>query len=93
MAANDEGNNGARKSSSSPVKKKARGTTQLKDLVACHKHQKEPLRIEFDADMNPTGPEQDKFISYIGHLSQTKVGLQYANWKQIDKEQKKMIWE
>ena len=57
MAAKDEGNNGAGNSGFSPVRKKARGTTQLKDLVARHKHQKEPLRIEFDVDMNLTGPE------------------------------------
>ncbi|KAI9083827.1 hypothetical protein K1719_034085 [Acacia pycnantha] len=93
MAANDAGNSDSSNSSSSPqspVGKKGRGPTQLKGLAA--RRVGGLVRIVFDDDLNPTGPEEDRFVSYIGYLSKTHVGLKFSNWREVDEKTRGMIW-
>ncbi|KAI9078215.1 hypothetical protein K1719_039829 [Acacia pycnantha] len=92
MAGNDEGNSGSGSSSSSPVRKKVRGTTELKGLRARRKNQKESVRIQLDADQNPIGPEENRFVSYIGHLGRRYVGLKYDRWRNVGDEMRDHIW-
>ncbi|KAI9078676.1 hypothetical protein K1719_039356 [Acacia pycnantha] len=92
MAANDAGNSDSSSSSSlpqSPVGKKGRGPTQLKGLTA--RRVRGPVRIEFDDDLNPIGPDEDRFVSYIGYLSRTHVGINIPNWRKVDQTTRDMI--
>ncbi|KAI9079318.1 hypothetical protein K1719_038719 [Acacia pycnantha] len=93
MAANDAGDSDSSSSSSlpqSPVGKKGRGPTQLKGLTA--RRVRGPVRIEFDDDLNPIGPDEDRFVSYIGYLSRTHVGINIPNWRKVDQTTRDMIW-
>ena len=67
MATLNERNTSAGSSSGSPIRKKARGSTKLRLLIARHQDQREKVHVDFDVDLNPIGPEEDRFISYVGY--------------------------
>ncbi|KAI9126092.1 hypothetical protein K1719_003510 [Acacia pycnantha] len=62
-------------------------------LVARHQEQRERLHVDFDANMNPIGAEEDRFISYLGYLARSKVRIVYPNWKLVPQKTKEMIWQ
>ncbi|KAI9075066.1 hypothetical protein K1719_042964 [Acacia pycnantha] len=72
-----------------PVVKRVRGSTQMGALVARHEQQRERLHVDFDADKNLTGDEEDKFTSYVGYLARSKVCIVYATWRMIAEELEK----
>ena len=43
-----------------PVGRKGRGSTHMGALIARRENQKKRLHVEFDANMNPIGPEDRK---------------------------------
>ena len=78
----------------SPVKKKVRGSTKLRSLVARHgEQQASRVHVEFDDDLNLLGPDGDKFISYVGFLGRSKVSILIPTWREVSKDTKAMIWE
>ncbi|KAI9081411.1 hypothetical protein K1719_036557 [Acacia pycnantha] len=75
------------------IVKRVRGSTKLRELVERHEEQRERVHVDFDDDMNPIGDEEDRFISYLGYLARSKVGIQYPNWKLVPPETKERIWQ
>ncbi|KAI9111948.1 hypothetical protein K1719_017638 [Acacia pycnantha] len=75
-----------------PVVKRGRGTTTMGALVARCQNQKKRLHVEFDADMNTIGKEEDNFISYLGYLARSKVPIVYSSWKLVPQKTKELIW-
>ncbi|KAI9126561.1 hypothetical protein K1719_002157 [Acacia pycnantha] len=61
-------------------------------LIARHDSQKKRLHVEFDANMNPIGQEEDNFISYLGYLARSKVRIVYSHWKLVPPKAKELIW-
>ncbi|KAI9084929.1 hypothetical protein K1719_033102 [Acacia pycnantha] len=55
-----------------PVEKRVRGSTKMGASVACYQEQRERLHVDFDANMNPIGTEEDIFISYLGYLARNE---------------------
>ncbi|KAI9074344.1 hypothetical protein K1719_043716 [Acacia pycnantha] len=58
-------------------------------LVARHEQQRERLHVDFNANNNPIGKEEDKFISYIGYLARSKVHIVYSDWWMMAEELEK----
>lgn len=75
-----------------PIMKKVRGSTKMGDLVARHDKQKEKLHVDFDANKNPIGDQEDKFTSYVGYLARSKVRIVYATWRSVPQKTKELIW-
>lgn len=73
-------------------KKRGRGSTKLKKLTLHHGTDKK-LHVEFDDDKRPIGPDGDRFISYIGLLARSKVGILFPRWKLVPQATKDMIWD
>ncbi|KAI9124009.1 hypothetical protein K1719_005309 [Acacia pycnantha] len=61
-------------------------------LIARRDSQKKWLHVEFDANMNPIGKEEDNFISYLGYLARSKVRIVYSHWKLVPPKAKELIW-
>ncbi|KAI9077158.1 hypothetical protein K1719_040864 [Acacia pycnantha] len=61
-------------------------------LVTRRQNQKKRLHVEFDADMNTIGKEEDSFISYLGYLARSKVPIVYSSWKLVPQKTKELIW-
>ncbi|KAI9085573.1 hypothetical protein K1719_032416 [Acacia pycnantha] len=61
-------------------------------LIARCDSQKKRLHVEFDANMNPIGKEEDNFISYLGYLARSKVHIVYSHWKLVPPKAKELIW-
>ncbi|KAI9090417.1 hypothetical protein K1719_028752 [Acacia pycnantha] len=61
-------------------------------LIARCDIQKKRLHVEFDANMNPIGKEDDNFISYLGYLARSKVRIVYSHWKLVPPKAKELIW-
>ena len=93
MVALDEGNTGAGNSGGSPIRKKARGSTKLRPIVTHCEEQRGKVHMDFNADLNPISTEENRFISYIGYLSRSKVDILWPNWKEVPTDMKAMIWE
>ena len=66
-----------------PVARKGRGSTHIGALIARRDSQKKRLHVEFDGNMNPIGPEEDNFISYVGYLARSKVCIVFSHWKLV----------
>ncbi|KAI9128869.1 hypothetical protein K1719_000352 [Acacia pycnantha] len=75
-----------------PVVKRVRGSTKMGDLVARHEKQREKLHVDFDANKNPIGDQEDKFTSYVGYLARSKVKIVYATWRLVPQKTKELIW-
>ncbi|KAI9116821.1 hypothetical protein K1719_012187 [Acacia pycnantha] len=75
-----------------PVVKRVRGNTKMRDLVARHEKQWEKLHVDFDANKNPIGDQEDKFTSYVGYLARSKVHIVYATWRSVPQKMKELIW-
>ena len=75
-----------------PVGRKGRGSTHMGALIARRENQKKRLHVEFDANMNPIGPEEDNFISYVGYLARSKVRIVISDWKLVPQKTKELIW-
>lgn len=76
-----------------PAPRRTRGATKMAVLAKRHYNEQERVHIEFDANMNPMGPEEDHFISYLGFLGRSKVRIIYDSWRQVPKKTKAMIWQ
>ncbi|KAI9085834.1 hypothetical protein K1719_032248 [Acacia pycnantha] len=61
-------------------------------LIARRDSQKKRLHVEFDANMNHIGQEEDNFISYLGYLARSKVRIVYSHWKLVPPKAKELIW-
>ncbi|KAI9080655.1 hypothetical protein K1719_037412 [Acacia pycnantha] len=66
---NMDNSDGSHSDEPEPIVKRVRGSTKMGALVARHEQQRERLHVDFDANKNPIGDEEDKFISYIGYLA------------------------
>ena len=75
-----------------PVVRKGRGSTHMGALIARYDSQKKRLHVEFNANMNPIGPEEDNFISYVGYLARSKVRIVFSHWKLVSPKTKELIW-
>ena len=75
-----------------PVVRKGRGSTHMGALVARRQGKKNRLHVEFDANMNPIGPEEDNFISYVGYLARSKVSIVISHCKLVPPKTKELIW-
>lgn len=73
--------------------KKVRGCTTMASLAARRRQQRERVHVEFDADMNPIGDEQARFISYLGYLARSRVSILYPGWRYVPQETRAMIWQ
>ena len=58
-----------------PVVRRGRGCTQMAAIVAHCDSKKKRLHVDFDDKLNPIGPEEDNFISYVGYLARSKVRI------------------
>ena len=61
-------------------------------LVARRESQKKRLHVEFDEKLNPIGPEEDNFISYVGYLARSKIRIVISAWKFVPPKTKALIW-
>ena len=69
MANSDESHSDGHVDENPMEVKKVRGCTTMASLTARRRQRREKVHVEFDADMNPTGDEQARFISYLGYLA------------------------
>ncbi|KAK4265450.1 hypothetical protein QN277_026502 [Acacia crassicarpa] len=88
-----DNSDGSQSDRGEPIVKRARGSTKMEALVARYQEQRERLHVDFDANMNPIGAEEDRFISYLGYLARSKVRIVYSNWKLVPQKTKEMIWQ
>ncbi|KAI9114160.1 hypothetical protein K1719_014810 [Acacia pycnantha] len=72
---NMDNSDGSHSDGGEPVGKRVRGSTKMGDLVARHEKQQEKLHVDFDANKNPIGDQEDKFTSYVGYLARSKVHI------------------
>ena len=88
-----DNSDGSHNDEGEPVVKRVRGSTKMGALVERHEQQQERLHVDFDANMNPIGAEEDKFISYVGYLARSKVRIVYLTWKLVPSKMKDLIWQ
>ncbi|KAI9112593.1 hypothetical protein K1719_016516 [Acacia pycnantha] len=87
-----DNSDGSHSDGGEPVVKRVRGSTKMGDLVARHEKQREKLHVDFDANKNPIGDQEDKFTSYVGYLARSKVRIVYATWRLVPQKTKELIW-
>ncbi|XP_028789649.1 uncharacterized protein LOC114745655 [Neltuma alba] len=63
-------------------RKRGRGIIKFTKLGA-HHGATDRMHVEFDDGKNPLGAEGGRFISYIGFIAQSKVGILFPNWKSV----------
>ncbi|XP_028789646.1 uncharacterized protein LOC114745651 [Neltuma alba] len=73
-------------------RKRGRGIIKFTKLDA-HHGATERMHVEFDDGKNPLGAEGDRFISYIGFIARSKVGILFPNWKLVPEATKDMVWK
>ena len=69
-----------------------KGPSKLPTL-AIRQGEVEKRHVDFDRSGLPTGKGKDKFITFLGCIARSKVGIKWQTWKHVPQPVKDMIWE
>ncbi|KAH1254819.1 hypothetical protein GmHk_04G011173 [Glycine max] len=77
---------------SEPQPKKTRQSTRLRRLTLRSLDQPRPIVNVDPATGRASGPEKQKFHSFLGVVAQEKIPIVHSNWKNVPKTLKDMVW-
>lgn len=75
-----------------PPRRKGRGPTKLNEVVVRQGTNVQPIRVDFDDDMNPIGEVGANFISYIGFVVRNRISILVNDWRRVNKDVKDQCW-
>ena len=79
--------------STPPAPRRGRGGTRLRDLtVSRSSEQRIPIEIDMQTG-KASGPNKDKFVSYVALIARSKVSILIDKWKEVEESVKNQIWQ
>jgi len=69
--------------SSESTSRRPRQSTRLKILIARHLDKPKVVVHVNPATRKASGPQKEKFCSYLGMVAQDKINILYPNWKVV----------
>ena len=77
---------------SEPQPKKTRQSTRLRRLTLRSLDQPRPTVTVDPATGRASGPEKQKFHSFLGVVAREKIPIVHSNWKNVPETLKDMVW-
>ena len=77
---------------SEPQPKKTRQSTRLRRLTLRSLDQPRPIVNVDPATGRASGPEKQKFHSFLGVVAREKIPIVHSNWKNVPETLKDMVW-
>ncbi|RZB57504.1 putative leucine-rich repeat receptor-like serine/threonine-protein kinase, partial [Glycine soja] len=77
---------------SEPQPKKTRQSTRLRRLTLRSLDHPRPIVNVHPATGRASGPEKQKFHSFLGVVAQENIPIVYSNWKNVPETLKDMVW-
>ncbi|XP_025983352.2 uncharacterized protein [Glycine max] len=77
---------------SEPQPKKTRQSTRLRRLTLRRLDQPRPIVNVDPATGRASGPEKQKFHSFLGVVAREKIPIVHSNWKNVPETLKDMVW-